>query len=132
MEQLNDIDRVVITHAQKAISKNYDGKNFLHTVGAAVLAKSGKIYHGVNVYSIHGACAEQIALGAAITAGEKEFVCIVAVEGQDGENILPPCGNCRQILADYAPECFVILNVNNQVVKVKAKDLLPFAYKTSY
>lgn len=123
-------DRELIQAARDAINKNYDGITFLHTVGAAVKCASGKIYTGVNVYSVHGACAEQVALGAAITAGERNFVTIVAVRGKYGEQILPPCGNCRQILHDYAPDCNVLISDGDTIKKVPVSHLLPLAYDT--
>lgn len=132
MEKLAVQDFELIQVAQEAIKGKYDGIGFLHTVGAALRTKQGRIYRGINVYSIHGACAEQVALGAAMTNGEKDFECIVAVEGESGENILSPCGNCRQILSDYAPDCFVILKGKEGFFKVKAKDLLPYPYETNY
>ena len=128
MEPIQQPDRELIAAARDAIRPNYDGVHFNFTVGAAVRCGSGKIYTGVNVYSLHGACAEQVALGAAITAGEREFTAIVAVRGADGEEILPPCGNCRQILSDYAPDCGVILQAGGAVQKIPARELLPFAY----
>ena len=128
MEAIQQQDLELITAARDAIRPNYDGVHFNFTVGAAVRCGSGKIYTGVNVYSLHGACAEQVALGAAITAGERAFTAIVAVRGADGEEILPPCGNCRQILSDYAPDCGVILQVGGAVQKCPARELLPFAY----
>ena len=128
MEAIQQQDLELITAARDAIRPNYDGVHFNFTVGAAVRCGSGKIYTGVNVYSLHGACAEQVALGAAITAGEREFTAIVAVRGANGEEILPPCGNCRQILSDYAPDCRVILQTGSQVQRVPARELLPFAY----
>ena len=128
MTILTEKDRELIQAARDAISKNYDGKDFLHTVGAALRVKSGKIYVGVNVYSLHGTCAEQVALGAAITNGEREFEAVVAVRGSQGEEILPPCGNCSQILKDYIPDCEVILSEVDKGMKVKASELLPFAY----
>ena len=128
MEAIQQQDQELITAARDAIRPNYDGVHFNFTVGAAVRCGSGKIYTGVNVYSLHGACAEQVALGAAITAGEREFTAIVAVRGANGEEILPPCGNCRQILSDYAPDCRVILQTGSQVQTVPARELLPFAY----
>ena len=128
MQPLTDSDYEVIEAAQKAIQRNYDAIHDNHTVGAAVRCKSGKIYAGVNVYSIHGACAEQIAIGTAITQGEREFETVVAVMGKDGAQIIPPCGNCRQIMYEYMPECDVILSVEGQNRKIKAKELLPFPY----
>lgn len=128
MQPLTDSDYEVIEAAQKAIQRNYDAIHDNHTVGAAVRCKSGKIYAGVNVYSIHGACAEQIAIGTAITQGEREFETVVAVMGKDGAQIIPPCGNCRQIMFEYMPDCDVILSVEGQNRKIKAKELLPFPY----
>lgn len=95
MEQFSERDYELIEEAKKAIRLNYDSKRYNHTVGAAVRCKSGKIYIGVNLYSLHGACAEQVAIGAAITNGERDFDVIVAVRGKVGEEIIPPCGNCR-------------------------------------
>ncbi len=108
---LTDKDRELIQAASDIIRKNYDNKNWWHTVGAAVRAKSGKIYVGVNCDSVsHGSCAEYIAIGAAITAGEREFDSIVAVLGGEHEKILPPCGNCRQMMYCYDKNINVIVN----------------------
>ena len=126
---LTQEDHTLLAAAREAIRRNYDGIQFNFTVGAAVRCGSGRIYTGVNVYSIHGACAEQVALGAAITAGERVFETIVAVRGADGEELLPPCGNCRQILSDYAPDCAVILAVDGTMRKIPARMLLPYAYE---
>lgn len=128
MQSLTAKDYKLIEEAQKAIQLNYDEEKYNHTVGAAVQCKNGKIYVGVNVYSLHGACAEQVAIGAAITHGEREFDTIVAVRGKEGEEVIPPCGNCRQLLYDYMPECDVILSVNGELKKVQVKELLPYSY----
>lgn len=128
MDALTKKDETLILAAQEAIRANYDAVHCNHTVGAAVLCKSGKIYVGVNVYSLHGACAEQVAIGTAITQGEREFEAIVAVRGENGEEIIPPCGNCRQMLSDYMAECEVILSIEGKIGKVRAVELLPFAY----
>lgn len=128
MYLLTDQDYSLIAEAQRAIQLNYDGKDALHTVGAAVRCKNGRVYVGVNVYSLHGACAEQVAIGTAITHGERDFETIVAVRGKAGGEIIPPCGNCRQILCDYMPECEVILSIDGEERKLPAKELLPFSY----
>ena len=128
MNLLKEKDYELIAEAKKAIHLNYDQEHHNHTVGAAVRCKSGKIYVGVNLYSLHGACAEQVAIGTAITNGEREFDAIVAVRGKEGEEIISPCGNCRQILHDYMPDCDVIVSVSGELKKIKAKELLPFSY----
>ena len=121
-------DQELIDSASKVIQANYDKENQNHTVGAAIRCADGKIFVGVNVYSLHGACAEQVAIGSAVAHGEREFEAIVAVRGENGDEIIPPCGNCRQMLSDYMPECDVILQGREKALKTKAKYLLPFAY----
>ena len=128
MNLLQERDHTLIAEAKKAIRLNYDQEHYNHTVGAAIRCKNGKVYVGVNLYSLHGACAEQVAIGTAITNGERNFDAIVAVRGKEGEEIIPPCGNCRQILHDYMPDCDAIVSVDGELKKIKAKTLLPFSY----
>lgn len=82
MLPLTPDDHALIAHARDAIRRNYDGVRENHTVGAAVRCADGSIFCGVNVYAIHGACAEQVALGTAITEGQRDFTTIVAVRGR--------------------------------------------------
>ena len=112
MNLFQERDYELIEEAKKAIHLNYDQEHYNHTLGAAIRCKNGKVYVGVNLYSLHGVCAEQVAIGTAITNGEREFDTIVAVRGKEGEEIIPPCGNFRQILRDYMPECGVIVSVH--------------------
>lgn len=126
MEPLTNEDRELIAQARQVISKNFDHEKYNHTVGAALRCKSGAVYLGVNVYLNQGACAETIALGAAITAGERDFETIVAVRGEG--DLLPPCGNCRQMFWEYAPNCYVIIPTETGEAKIKAQDLIPYAY----
>ncbi|MGI6665621.1 MAG: cytidine deaminase [Christensenellaceae bacterium] len=128
MEMLSGQDHELLQYAADAIVKNYDGINRLHTVGGAVRCKNGKIYTGINVYDLHGTCAEIIAMGQALTEGEREFTEIVAVRGEKGEEVISPCGNCRQMLLTYAPNCNVIIATENGLRKIPAKELLPFPY----
>lgn len=128
MDVLSERDYELIAEAQKAIRLNYDQEHDHHTVGAAIRCKNGRVYVGVNLYSLHGACAEQVAIGTAITNGERDFDVIVAVRGKEGEEIIPPCGNCRQILHDYMPDCEIIVPVCGVPKKIKAEELLPFSY----
>ena len=123
-------DRALIEAARDVIRRTYDAVHENHTVGAAVRAGSGRIYLGVNVYNLHGSCAEYIAVGAAITAGEREITGVAAVRGPDGAELLSPCGNCRQMLAGYFPEAGVIVPGDGGPVKIRASELLPHAYQT--
>lgn len=123
-------DKELIEAAMQVIGENFGDGTYYHTVGSAVRCKNGKIYRGVNCDGIHGSCAEYIAMGTAISAGEREFDTIVAVHDKASNNIVAPCGNCRQMLIEYSPDIKVILNNdNNKMVKVDIKDLIPFAWK---
>lgn len=125
-------DHHLVQAAIDVISRNFRDER--HTVGAAVLCASGKVYTGVNVESCgYGPCAEPIAIGAAVSQGERDFTTIVAVGGWDTRYpLLPPCGNCRQLLWDYAPEATVILQKNGALIKVGIGELLPLAYRNFY
>lgn len=102
-----------------------------HTVGCALLCKNGEIYKGVNCDGIHGSCAEYITMGIAISNGEREFDTIVAVHDKAPNCVIPPCGNCRQMLFEYCHDIKVIVNdENDNLTKVTAKDLLPFAWQS--
>ena len=73
-------------------------------VGAAVLTKSGAVFTGCNVENAsYGAtiCAERAAMAAAVAAGERELRALAIASG--ARSPTPPCGICRQCLAELAP-----------------------------
>ena len=122
-------DRNLIEIALKCLNDNFDDGVYNHTVGCALLCKNGEIYKGVNCDGIHGSCAEYITIGIAISNGEREFDTIVAVHDKAPNCVVSPCGNCRQMLFEYCPDIKVIVNdENGNLIKVTAKDLLPFAW----
>ncbi len=122
-------DKELIELALEVLKKNFDDGVYRHTVGSALLCADGRVFLGVNCDGIHGSCAEFISMGAAITAGQRNFDTIVAVRGKAVNNLVPPCGNCRQMLYEYSPDIKVILNDDKgNIVKVRIKDLLPLPY----
>ena len=77
-------------------------------VGAAVLAEDGTITAGANVENASyglSLCAEQVAVGAAASTGARTFTA-VAIATRGGA---PPCGACRQVLAEFGSAMEVLL-----------------------
>lgn len=128
--EVTEKDKQLIAAGLDVLSKNFDDGVYHHTVGCALLCKNGKVYTGVNCDGIHGSCAEYITMGIAISAGEREFDTIVATHEKALNGVVPPCGNCRQMLFEYCPDIKVIVSdEEGKLIKVSARDLLPFAWQ---
>lgn len=96
-------------------------------VGAALLAKDGRIFLGCNVENIsYGLtnCAERVAIGAAIAAGVREFVAVAVVA--DTEVPISPCGACRQVLAEFGVP-MILLSNRTERLEFTLEELLPRA-----
>lgn len=100
-------------------------------VGAALLTDSGKVYPGCNVENAAYPaciCAERTALVSAMAAGETEFVAMVVIA--DGPRPVPPCGTCRQVMAELAPTMRVLLaNLHGEMEETTVAALLPGAFR---
>ena len=101
-------------------------------VGAALLTKSGEIIGGANVESAsYGltCCAERVALFKALTGGKKNFVAVAVVARAPGGPM--PCGACRQLLAEYAPDARVWVADSRDLKTLRefaVRELLPRAF----
>lgn len=42
--------------------------------------------------------------------------------------VVSPCGMCRELISDYAPDCYVLIEMNGELVKTKISELLPLKY----
>lgn len=94
-------------------------------VGAALRVRGGEIVTGVNVENAsYGltCCAERSAVFAAVAAGHREFEAI-AVHADASS--APPCGACRQVMTEFAPELRVIWRRDGDVVATPLSELLP-------
>lgn len=96
-------------------------------VGAALLTKSGRIITGCNFENGSlGAtiCAERAAVGTALSAGEREWVALVVIA--DYPEPVTPCGICRQVLSEFAPDMPVIMaNLEGERMTMTVRELLP-------
>lgn len=105
---------------EKLIKKAIEMLNFSYVpysnfhVGAALLTSEGEIYTGCNIENAaYGPsnCAERTAIFKAVSEGKKDFEAIAVVGGKNGkiEDFCPPCGVCRQVLAEFCKKDFEII-----------------------
>ena len=98
-------------------------------VGAAVLSGDGRVFLGCNVENASyglSVCAERNAIGATVVAGARP-VAVAVVAPLVG---CPPCGACRQVLAEFGLEVTIILTSDNApgYVVTTSGALLPGAF----
>src|SRR5437867_3466100 len=119
---LNEAELGLISRARELISKRH--KQNYHNIASVLITKSGKIFEGIHIEANVGriaVCAEAIAIGSAESNGDADIDVIVAVN-KDGK-IVSPCGMCRELISDYAPNAYVILEINNEAYKICIQDL---------
>lgn len=121
---MSEIEETLLERAREARAYAYAPYSGFK-VGAAVLTEDGHIYTGCNVenasYSL-SICAERVAVCKAVSEGHIRFSAI-AIAGE-GPGPLPPCGACRQVLAEFSPQARVIMEGAITTVA----DLLPMAF----
>ena len=106
-------------------------------VGAALLTKSGKIYHGCNIENAAyspGNCAERTTFFRAVYQGEREFEKIAVAggpKGREADKLCAPCGVCRQVMMEFCdPETFQIILADGKggCLQHSLKELLPLGF----
>jgi cytidine deaminase len=98
-------------------------------VGAALLAGDGTVFTGCNVENASyglSICAERTAVFKAVSAGQRRFTAIAIAGNTPGP--ITPCGACRQVLSQFAPEIIVIMAGRRGVRTTTLKKLLPLAF----
>ena len=126
----------LILEAKKARTRAYAPYSN-YEVGAALVTKAGKIYHGCNIENAaYGPsnCAERTAFFKAIYEGERDFDRIAIVGGAKGtaaDDTCAPCGICRQVMMEFCnPETFKIIlaNGNAAPLELTFKELFPYGF----
>ena len=103
-------------------------------VGAALECADGTVYTGCNVENAvypAGICAERNAIFHAVAEGHTDFVRI-AIAGRSGD-FCYPCGICRQVMREFAPELEVIcLNGKGEELALPLRELLPHSFDSTF
>lgn len=124
-EQLLATARVALENSYAPYSK--------YRVGAALLAKDGRVFSGCNmeVCTWEGSiCAERVALAGAVAAGCREFEAIAIVCERTPE--IWPCGICRQCLAEFGIDWHVVVpQPDGKPKKLRLAELLPYYFPVS-
>ncbi len=128
MEKYNELIEI----AQKARENSYCPYSGI-SVGAALLAASGKIYIGTNLEN--GAfspalCAERAAFASALSNGERDFAAIAVRGGEEGKSPrdeFPPCGVCLQVMQEFCKPNFTIILDKDKIYSLS--ELLPRGFK---
>lgn len=125
-----ELCRLAIEAREKAYAP-YSG----FRVGAALITKSGEVYLGSNIENAAytpTVCAERTAFFKAVSEGETEFFAIAVASG-NGDKVggaFPPCGVCRQVMAEFCDGDFKILTVtgDDTFEEYTLTELLPLAF----
>ena len=100
-------------------------------VGAALLAKSGKVYSGCNIESSSFSltiCAERTAIFKAVSESEKHFRAMAIAT--DTVEFVSPCGACRQVIHDLAGNIeLVLVNSKGKTKRYNSRALLPIPFR---
>lgn len=134
-ELLSFVDQALIAAAKDLIRQRY--KENRHHIAAAARSRSGEIYTAVHLDTYVGrasVCAEAIAIGKAMAEGDGDIVALVSVrhprprEVNQEIQVVSPCGICRELLSDFAPDCCVLIPENGSIKPVPIAALLPNKY----
>lgn len=128
-----DVDYIsLLSKAKEAREKAYAPYS-KYKVGAALLTADGNVFTGCNVENVSyglSMCAERTALFTAIAAGKRKFSAMAVVASSPE---VSPCGACRQVLCELAPQAEIITFSRTGEIKIKkVAELLPEAFGGLY
>lgn len=119
--------------AKQAMEKAYAPYSG-YKVGAALLCADGTVYTGCNIENAAFSptiCAERVAFAKAVSEGHRDFTAIAVCGGKDGviTGVFPPCGVCRQVMAEFCKPDFAVHLVKAEGVEtLPLKNLLPHSF----
>ena len=129
-EKLCELAKEAMTHAYAP----YSG----YQVGAALLCKDDSVYLGCNLENAAFSptvCAERTAFFKALFDGHREFTAIAVCGGKNGviTKTSPPCGVCRQVMAEFCKEDFRIYltDESNTIYEYSLAQVLPMGFSSS-
>jgi cytidine deaminase len=131
ISSLSPADQELVEIAKKHAKERWLEKR--SSFGAALRARSGQVYTGINLkYQAKGCsmCAARVAIFKAVDEGVQDFDTLVEVKYEpedDSYTIMNSCGECRQVFTYYAP-FEEIVDDNGTLKKVSVSELLPYSY----
>jgi cytidine deaminase len=129
-------DHELIAAANAVLESHY--RPFWHMVAAAIRSRDGRIWTGLHIGTTVGRlsiCAEAVAYGRALLDGDGTIHTAVAVRHPkpDEENrelaVVAPCGACREMILDHAPDAMVIVKDADVLIRQPIRMLLPSPYR---
>jgi cytidine deaminase len=119
------VDRAALADAARIARQRAYAPYSHYKVGAALLAADGTIFMGCNIENAAypaTICAERVVVTKAVSEGQTQFAAI-AVATENGGT---PCGICRQVMFEFAPELLVLIVDDERIVaEYTLHDLLP-------
>lgn len=134
MEQREERNRTLARQAIEARKSSYCPYSQF-AVGAALLCEDGTVYQGCNIenagYTATN-CAERTAFFKAVSEGHRRFAAIAVAGGPQGkepEDFCPPCGVCRQVMAEFCgPEFEIVLTNGREIRSMSFREFLPHPF----
>lgn len=133
------VDLELVAAASDLIARRYVENR--HHIASALRTASGRVFTGIHLDTYVGrasVCAEAVALGQAMAAGagpDDPVDVIVSVrhprprEQNKEIQVVAPCGICREMLRDFAPNARVIVAQDGRLASFSTADLLPLKYQ---
>ena len=128
--------RELMDRAREAMTHSYSPYSGF-TVGAALLCADGTVYEGCNIENAAYSptiCAERTAFFKAVYDGHRDFQAIAVCGGKQGNitGFFPPCGVCRQVMAEFCGPDFAVYMIGpgETFRKATLKELLPLGFNS--